>query len=288
MGVVPAVVAGVAEIVVCSPPGANGLPSTEVLAAAHLAGATRVFALGGAGAVAAMAFGTRTVPTVGSIVGPGNAWVTEAKRQVAGAVRIDSPAGPSELLILADRTADPELVAVELLAQAEHDTDAVVGLVTSSSELLASARTALEGLVVDAGRREIVTEALARRGFLLLARSLDDALAFAIDFAAEHLTVMTEDAETHADAVTTAGTVFLGGASSVAFGDYMTGANHVLPTGGLARTYSGLSVEHYLRSYTVQRISPPAAAALAGPVAALARAEGLPGHATAALARSPR
>jgi histidinol dehydrogenase len=235
-----------------------------------------------------MAFGTRTVPTVGSIVGPGNAWVTEAKRQVAGAVRIDSPAGPSELLILADRTADPELVAVELLAQAEHDTDAVVGLVTSSSELLASARTALEGLVVDAGRREIVTEALARRGFLLLARSLDDALAFAIDFAAEHLTVMTEDAETHADAVTTAGTVFLGGASSVAFGDYMTGANHVLPTGGLARTYSGLSVEHYLRSYTVQRISPPAAAALAGPVAALARAEGLPGHATAALARSPR
>jgi histidinol dehydrogenase len=288
MGAVPAVVAGVAEIVVCSPPGANGLPSTEVLAAAHLAGATRVFALGGAGAVAAMAFGTRTVPTVGSIVGPGNAWVTEAKRQVAGAVRIDSPAGPSELLILADRTADPELVAVELLAQAEHDTDAVVGLVTSSSELLASARTALEGLVVDAGRREIVTEALARRGFLLLARSLDDALAFAIDFAAEHLTVMTEDAETHADAVTTAGTVFLGGASSVAFGDYMTGANHVLPTGGLARTYSGLSVEHYLRSYTVQRISPPAAAALAGPVAALARAEGLPGHATAALARSPR
>lgn len=288
MGVVPAVVAGVSEIVVCSPPGATGLPAPAVLAAAHLAGATRVFALGGAGAVAAMALGTRTVPAVGAIVGPGNAWVTEAKRQVAGSVRIDSLAGPSELLIIADRTADPKLAAAELLAQAEHDPDAVVGLVTPSSELLASVRTALEDLLSAAARRSVITDALAHRGFLLLARSLDDALAFSIDFAAEHLTIMTDDPAALADAVTTAGTVFLGGSSSVAFGDYMTGANHVLPTGGLAKTYSGLSVEHYVRSYTVQRVSPPAAASLAAPVAALATAEGLPAHAAAALARSPR
>lgn len=287
MGVVPAAAAGVQRIVVCSPPGPHGTPPDAVLAAACLGGASRLFAVGGAGAVAAMAFGTSTVPAVDAIVGPGNAWVTEAKRQVAGTVRIDAPAGPSELLVVADDSADPELVALELIAQAEHDGNAVVGLVTTSDSLLSGVWAALERLVPETPRADVVGEALERRGFLLRVASLPEALTFAEAFAAEHLAVLTRDAERDAGAVRSAGSIFVGSSSSVAFGDYMTGANHVLPTAGLARAYSGLSVEHMLRSYTLQRITPSAAAALARPVAALAEAEGLPGHAAAALARRP-
>ncbi len=285
MGVVPAVVAGVPDVVVCSPPGPGGVPSPPVLAAAALAGATRVFALGGAGAVGAMAFGTATVPAVGAIVGPGNAWVAEAKRQVAGSVRIDSPAGPSELLVVADETADPVLVARELVAQAEHDPEAVVGLISPSSETLARTRAALDDVAVNAVRSKIVMEALARRGFLILTSSMAEALAFADDFAAEHLSIVTSDPEAHVEAIRTAGTIFLGLDSSVAFGDYMTGANHVLPTGGAARWYSGLSVEHFVRTYTVQTVTSDGAAALSRPVATLANSEGLPAHAAAVAAR---
>ncbi len=286
MGVVPAKVAGVSRVVVCSPPGPGGLPSDAVLAAAAIAGADTVAPIGGAGAIGALAYGTHSVPPVDAIVGPGNAWVTEAKRQVAGSVRIDAPAGPSELLVMADETANPDWVALELIAQAEHDSEAVVGLVTDSAPLVADVRKALERLVPDAEREDTVRTALARRGFLLLAESMLEARSFANRFAAEHLSVMTASPEDDAATMRTAGTIFLGGASSVAFGDYMTGANHVLPTAGLARTYSGLSVEHMLRSYTVQQVSSAAAARMAQPVAALAAAEGLPSHAAAALARS--
>jgi len=285
MGVVPAVVAGVAEIVVCSPPGAEGGPSPEVLAAAAIGGATRVFSLGGAGAVAALAYGTETVPQVGAVVGPGNAWVTEAKRQLAGMMRIDSPAGPSELLVVADEVGEPRLIALEMLAQAEHDPDAVVGLVSPSPGLVRDTRGALEELLSTCVGHDVASEALARNGFLILTESREEAMAFTERFAPEHLLLMTTDADTAARAVRTSGAVFVGHSTSVAFGDYMTGANHVLPTAGLAGTYSGLSVEHYLRTFTIQRVSRAAAAALADDVAALAEAEGLPGHAAAARAR---
>jgi histidinol dehydrogenase len=282
MGVVPARAAGVPEIVVCSPPGPSGEPPPEVLAACAIAGATRLFALGGAGAVGALAFGTESVPRVEAIVGPGNQWVTEAKRQVAGELRIDSPAGPSEVLVVAHPGADPERVAGELVAQAEHDPEAAVAAVTWDARLLARVRNALEAQVADSPRRGILEAALADRGALLLARDRTEALDFAEAYAAEHLALFTEDPRGDLDTQTTAGTVFLGEPSTVAFGDYLTGANHVLPTSGRSRSFSGLSVLEFLRFYTWQEVTPDAAATLSGAVGRMADAEGLPGHAAAA------
>lgn len=285
MGVVPARAAGADTVVLCSPPGPSGLPPGEVLAAAELGGADRLFALGGAGAIAALAYGTESVPRTDVIVGPGNRWVTEAKRQVAGDVVIDSPAGPSEVLVLADSTAPARLVAFELLAQAEHDPDAVSVLVTTSERLAADVEAELDALVARAPRAEIVRESLAGAGAILLADSLDEAFDFADQYAPEHASVMTEHAARDARRLRNAGTTFVGTASSVAFGDYLTGANHVLPTGGRSRSFSGLSTHHYLRSYTIQEVAPEGAAAMAADVATLAASEGLPGHAAAALAR---
>lgn len=285
MGVVPAKAAGVPEVVVCSPPGPDGRPPKEVLAACAIGGADRLFALGGAGAVAALAFGTEGVPQVDAIVGPGNRWVTEAKRQVAGELVIDSPAGPSEVLVLADGAADPRLAALEMLAQAEHDPDACCVLVTTSEAFASAAEEALAAELATAPRAEICTQALRTAGAILLASDLDEAIDFTERYAPEHLSVMTENAPVDARRVTTAGTTFVGPAASVAFGDYLTGANHVLPTAGRARSFSGLSTLNYLRSYTIQEISAQGAAAMADDVVTLAEAEGLPAHAAAASAR---
>ncbi len=285
MGVVPAAAAGVPEIVVCSPPGPSGEPPLEVLAACALAGATRLFVLGGAGAVAALAYGTPTVPRVEAIVGPGNQWVTEAKRQVAGELRIDSPAGPSEVLVVAGPEADPARVAMELIAQAEHDPEAAVAAVTWSAPLLEGIRTELASQVAGTPRREVVETALADRGALLLARDRAQALAFSQEYAAEHLALFTDDPRDDLEGQTTAGTVFLGEASSVAFGDYLTGANHVLPTATRSRSFSGLSVLEFLRFFTWQELSEEGASAMAEGTGLLADAEGLPGHAAAARAR---
>jgi histidinol dehydrogenase len=285
MGVVPARAAGVQNVIVCSPPGPNGLPPEEVMAACAIGGATRLFAIGGAGAVAALAFGTQTVPTVDAIVGPGNRWVTEAKRQVAGRVLIDSPAGPSEVLVVADESADATLVALEMLAQAEHDPEAACVLVSTSKSVATDTREKLERLLAEAPRRSVATAALEANGAILTAPSLSEALSFAQEYAAEHLSVMTTDAAADAERVTTAGTTFVGKWASVAFGDYLTGANHVLPTAGRARSFSGLSAQHFLRSYTVQQITEAGAHALAGDTAILAAAEGLPAHGAAATAR---
>jgi histidinol dehydrogenase len=285
MGVVPARAAGVSEVIVCSPPGPSGLPPDEVLAAAAIGGASRLFALGGAGAVAAMAFGTQSVPRTDAIVGPGNRWVTEGKRQVAGDVIIDSPAGPSEVLVLADDSADAKLCALELICQAEHDPDAQVALVTDSASLMEAVRQSLEVEVPRAPRRKIVEAALSQGGALLLAESLEEARGFARDYAAEHLAVFTDDPASELAAGPVAGTVFLGQAAAVAYGDYLTGANHVLPTGGLARAFSSLSTLHYLRMYTWQEITPEAASEMSDSVARMAEAEGLPGHAEAVRAR---
>lgn len=285
MGVVPARVAGVPRIVVCSPPGPSGEPPAEVLAACAIGGATQLFAIGGAGAVAALTYGTESVLAVEGIVGPGNQWVTEAKRQVAGELRIDSPAGPSEVLVVAGPDADPVRVAQELVAQAEHDPEAAVAAVTWDPDALAAIDAALAREVATTPRREIVETALASRGALLLATDRAEALAFAEEYAAEHLVLFTDDPRRDLGTQTTAGTVFLGEPSSVAFGDYMTGANHVLPTAGRSRSFSGLSVFHFLRFYTWQELSPEAAAAMAEGTGLLAEAEGLPAHAVAARAR---
>ena len=285
MGVVPAKAAGVGEVIVCSPPGPSGSPPREVLAACLIGGADRLFALGGAGAVAALTFGTESVPVVDAVVGPGNRWVTEAKRQVAGEVLIDSPAGPSEVLVLADASADARLVALELMAQAEHDPDAACVLVTTSSALAATTEGELAVQLASAPRADICRQALAASGAVLVADSLDEAVDFANRYAPEHLSVMTASAAIDALRVRTAGTTFVGPAASVAFGDYMTGANHVLPTAGRARSFSGLSTINYLRSFTIQTITPEGAASMVADVVALAEAEGLPAHASAARAR---
>jgi histidinol dehydrogenase len=285
MGIVPARVAGVGEIVLCSPPTREtGAPSDVVLAAAALAEADRVFALGGAGAIAAMAYGTATVPRVDRIVGPGNAYVAEAKLQVANAVAIDSPAGPSELLVLCDASADPSLVAREMLAQAEHDPLAAVVAVTTGARTAVAIVSALEEQLATQPRAEICRAALAGQGAVLRADSLADAIAFANAYAPEHLLLLTEPLDEVLGALRNAGTVFVGATASVAFGDYMTGANHVLPTGGLARSYSGLSTLDFVRWTTYQRVTEAAAARLADAVGTFADAERLPGHARAARA----
>ncbi|UCC27074.1 MAG: histidinol dehydrogenase [Gemmatimonadales bacterium] len=286
MGVVPARAVGVQEVVVCSPPAADGRPSEVVMAAAAIAGATRLFSVGGAGAVGAMAYGTEAIPRCDAVVGPGNRWVVEAKRQVAGEVVIDSPAGPSEVLVLAEEgEASPALLASELVAQAEHDPDAAVVFITPSVALLDRVRDALSEQVRSLPKGEVVEAALATQGALLLAPDRDTMLDFAQTYAAEHLSLCTPSLRGDLDRLTTSGTVFLGETSSVAFGDYMTGANHVLPTAGTARSFSGLSALNFMRSFTWQEISPDAARGLAEPVAILAEAEGLPGHAAAARMR---
>jgi histidinol dehydrogenase len=284
MGVVPAKVAGVAEVIVCSPPGPDGLPAPGVLAAAVLAGADRVFALGGAGAVAAMAYGTQSVPRVDRIVGPGNAYVAAAKLQVVDAVAIDAPAGPSEILVVADGSADPEAVAREMLAQAEHDPDACCVTLAVGEALAASIASAVERAAARARRQEIVATSLRERGAVLSVGSLEEAWPFVSDFAPEHLLIATVAPQEHLDRVRNCGTVFLGERASVAFGDYMTGANHVLPTAGLGRAYSGLSVLDFYRWTTWQRVDRDAAAGLAHDVGVLADSEGLFAHAEAARA----
>ena len=282
MGVIPARVAGVGEVVVCSPPGRDGMPSAVLMAAAELAGADRLFAVGGAGAIAAMAYGTATIPAVDRIVGPGNAYVAEAKAQVASVTAIDSPAGPSELLVIADDSATPMVIARELLAQAEHDPMAAVVLVSTSSVLLQDVGQCLAVLLPREPRADVIAAALSSRGALLLAASRDEAAAFANRWAPEHLLLAVKEAESLLPSVRNAGTVFVGETASVAFGDYMSGANHVLPTGGLSRAYSGLSTLDFYRWTTWQRIDRNAAANLAGDVAVFAEAEGLPAHAASA------
>ena len=286
MGVVPAKAVGVPDVIVCSPPDTSGLPPIAVLAACAVAGADRLFAVGGAGAIAALSYGTQSVPRADAIVGPGNRWVTEAKRQVAGDVLIDAPAGPSEVLVIADETADPLLIAHELLAQAEHDPEAACGLVTTSKDVADATELQLQAQLSSAPRSEVAKAALATWGVILTADSLDEAIDFAARYAPEHLSVMAADAPGYAKRISTAGTIFVGSAASVAFGDYMTGANHVLPTSGRARSFSGLSSNHFMRSFTIQEIDPRGAASMAKDVSVLAEAEGFPAHAAAALARS--
>jgi histidinol dehydrogenase len=281
MGVVPAKAAGVPEVVVCSPPGKDGLPAAMILAAAELAGADRVFAIGGAQAIAALGFGTDSVPPVERIIGPGNAYVTEAKILISDRVAIDSPAGPTEVVIIADAETSAELVAGELVAQAEHDPRAVAVAIAIGAAAAERIEAAVPGAVAAVGS-PVAAAALGSLGAVLSVETLDQAVELANQFAPEHLVLAFPGAERVADRFTVAGTVFVGGPSSVAFGDYLTGANHVLPTAGLARSYSGLGPEAFTRWTTYQTVSADAACRLSADTATLAEAEGLPAHARAA------
>jgi histidinol dehydrogenase len=283
MCAIPARIAGVREIVMCTPPLNDGFPAPELLAAAAIAGVDRVFSIGGAGAIAAMATGTETIPRVDRIVGPGNAYVAEAKMQLASVVGIDSQAGPSELLVIADETASSEMIAREVVAQAEHDVRATVIVVAIGSATAANIENSLNDLVPSQSRSEIVVEALSQRGGIVVADSTNEAIELSNAFAPEHLLIASRGADELAARARNAGSVFVGETSSVAFGDYITGGNHVLPTGGTGRWYSGLSTLEFVRWTTVQRVSRSAALALSADTALLAETEGLPAHAGAAL-----
>jgi len=288
MTVVPAVVAGVEQVVVATPPSADGSVHASVLYAAVRSGATRVVKVGGAQAIAALAYGTDPVPAVDTVVGPGNAYVTEAKRQLHGVIGIDSLAGPSELVLIADGTADPELLATDLVAQAEHDPMAEATLVTPDEDLLQKTLKALEAEVARAGRREIVERALAERGRALLVADLDHAAEVANDLAPEHLQIVTEDPRALAVKIRSAGAIFLGAWTAVPFGDYGVASNHVLPTSGTARFSSGLRAADFVTVSSVVEMSRHAAAALAAEVAEIARVEGLVSHGRAATIRAER
>jgi histidinol dehydrogenase len=278
MGVIPATVAGVDHVAVATPPAETISPAT--LAAIDIAGADAVYQVGGAQAIAALAYGTDTVDACDVVVGPGNRWVTAAKALVRGDVEIDFLAGPSELLVVADDTADPELVAADMLAQAEHDTDSAVAAVTDDEALADAIVDELDAQLPERERESIIEEALANDASgVFLARSQSEATLFADEYAAEHLTIVAEDDEALLDRIDSAGSVFLGSFSPVAAGDYASGPNHVLPTGGSARRVGGLSVETFLRSTTVQRLSEDSLGDLAETITTLARTEGLEGHA---------
>jgi histidinol dehydrogenase len=278
MGVIPADVAGVEHIAVATPPAETLPPAT--LAAIDVAGADAVYQVGGAQAVAALAYGTETVSSCDIVVGPGNRWVTAAKAAVRGDVEIDFLAGPSELLVVADETADPELVATELVAQAEHDTDAAVAAVTADERLASAIADAVEEQAAEQPREGVIRGALdSEASGVFLARSMSEATLFAEEYAAEHLSILAESDEALLDRIESAGSVFLGPYSPVAAGDYASGPNHVLPTGGSARRVGGLSVDTFMRSSTVQRLSRDALADLSDTVTTLARTEGLDAHA---------
>jgi histidinol dehydrogenase len=282
MNAVPALVAGVREIVAVVPPGGV---TDAVLAACALSGVTRVFRIGGAQAVAALAFGTATVPRVDKIVGPGNRWVAEAKRQVVGQVGIDMIAGPTELVVLADDGADPAHVAADMIAQAEHDEDACAWCVTPSAALAERVAAALESALESAPRAAIARAALARNGLVVLAGDMRDAIEVVNLRAPEHLEIVADGAERIASSIRHAGAIFLGDSTPEPVGDYLAGPSHVLPTGGTARFASPLGVYDFVKRTSVVRYSAARLAADAELLTALAESEGLFGHAAAVRAR---
>ena len=278
MGVLPAKIAGVDHVAVATPPADPINPVT--LAAAHEAGADAIYAAGGAQAIAALAYGTETVTPVQKIVGPGNKWVTAAKAEVRGDVEIDFLAGPSEVLIVCDETADAKLVASDLVAQAEHDPNASVVAVTDDEATAAAISDALNEQVADRERADIIGDALDNDASgVLLARSMSEAVLFAEEYAAEHLSIQADDDEALLDRIDSAGSVFLGPYTPVAAGDYASGTNHVLPTNGGAKRFGGLSVDAFLRSTTVQRLDSDSLDELSASITTLAEAEGLEAHA---------
>lgn len=285
MNVIPAQIAGVQEIYLASPPTAGGSPHPLVLAAAHLLGIENVFAVGGAQAVGAFAYGTDTVPRVDKIVGPGNAYVAAAKKQVYGTVDIDSIAGPSEIVVLADSGASPDYVAADLLSQAEHDERASAVLVTTDAKLAERVKARVEALSDDLPRREIVRRALEEFGGCVVADSVVDAIGVVNELAPEHLELLVEEPGAYLPQIRHAGAIFLGPYSPEPVGDYFAGPNHILPTGGTARYASALGVEDFVRRQSVIAYTKERLERTGSRIATFARAEELEAHARAVEAR---
>ena len=278
MNVIPARVARVGQIIAVTPP--RGV-TDAVLAACALAGVTRLFRIGGVQACGALAFGTRTIPRVDKLVGPGNRWVAEAKRQLAGMVGMDMMAGPTEVLVIADGSADPRYVAADLIAQAEHDVDATAWLVTTHAPLIDAVEQELARQLARAPRAAIAARSLEVHGLAVIVPDIATALAVANRKAPEHLELLVRDAAAHVDGIRHAGAVFVGPDTPEPVGDYLAGPSHVLPTGGTARFASPLGVYDFVKRMSVIQYAPGRLVADAADVIALAEAEGLPGHAEA-------
>ncbi|MBI2832453.1 MAG: histidinol dehydrogenase [Chloroflexi bacterium] len=281
MTAIPARVAGVEEIVLATPPGANGEVSAPTLAAAHIAGVDRVFSVGGAQAIAALAFGTESLPKVDKICGPGNIFVVMAKKLVFGAVDIDGLQGPSEILIIADETASPEYCAADMLAQAEHDPLASAILVTTSAGLADEVKHAVEAQLKSLEREAIAGQSLVSRGLIVVVNNVDEAIELANIYAPEHLYLMVDEAESYVDKIRNAGCIFTGENSTVAMGDYVAGPSHALPTGGTARFGSPLNVLDFVKLTSVINIDHTSLKTLGKAATVIARAEGLEAHARA-------
>ena len=285
MNIVPAKVAGVPNIVMCTPPGRDGKVYPTTLVAAREAGADVIYKVGGAQAVAAMAFGTESIPKVDKIVGPGNIFVALAKKAVYGHVSIDSVAGPSEILVLADDTANPHYVAADLLSQAEHDEMASAILITTSTELAKKVQSEIEGYLKVLSRREIIEKSLENFGYILIAEDMDEAIEAANEIASEHLEIVTANAFEVMMKSRNAGAIFIGEYSSEPLGDYFAGPNHVLPTNGTAKFFSALSVDDFIKKSSIVYYSREALKEIHKDIVQFATAEQLTAHANSIAVR---
>lgn len=279
MNVMPAKVAGVEEIIMTTPCNKEGKVTPTTLVAAKEAGVDKIFKVGGAQAIAALAYGTESIPKVDKIVGPGNIYVALAKKAVYGHVSIDSIAGPSEILVLADETANPRFVAADLLSQAEHDELASAILVTTSQELAEQVSKEVDAFVEQLSRKEILKKSLENYGYILLADTLEDAIAIANEIASEHLEIVTKDAFNVMTKIKNAGAIFIGEYSSEPLGDYFAGPNHVLPTNGTAKFFSPLSVDDFIKKSSIISYSREALEPIHEDIIAFANAEHLTAHA---------
>jgi histidinol dehydrogenase len=285
MTATPAKAAGVPRIVVCSPPSGKGTINPLILVAADLCGVDETYKVGGVQAIAALTYGTQTIKSVCKIVGPGSKYVTEAKVQVSKDVVIDMPAGPSEVLVLADDTADPRMIAADMISQAEHGADSVAGLITTSETLANGVQVQLEKQVASAKRELIIRESLSKFGFIIISKSRSELAVLANAFAPEHLEIIAARPQKIAKQITSAGLILLGAYSPVALSDYASGTNHVLPTGGSGKTYNGLSVLDFTRRLSVVECSKEGLAKVKADIEALTNVEGLPNHFKAVEAR---
>ena len=285
MNIIPAKVAGVKRIVMATPPGKDGKVTSVTLVAAHLAGASEVVKVGGAQAIAALAYGTESIPKVDKIVGPGNIFVALAKKTVYGHVSIDSVAGPSEILVLADETANPRYVAADLLSQAEHDELASAILVTTSRELAEQVSKEVDTFVASLSRKEIISKSLENYGYLLIADNMDEAIDVVNEIASEHLEIITKNPFDTMTRVKNAGAMFLGEYSSEPLGDYFAGPNHVLPTNGTAKFFSPLSVDDFIKKSSVISYSREALEEAHEDIIKFAKAEHLTAHANSIAVR---
>lgn len=285
MTILPARVAGVGEIIVCTPPNEDMTINPAILVAADICGPVRIFKVGGPWAIAAMAYGTDSIPRVDKVVGPGNKYVTAAKTLVFGEVGIDSPAGPSEGVIISDDTGDADLITIDLLSQAEHDPDSAVLLITTSEKLALKVSEIVNSSIEKLRRKDILLSSLKKHSSILIAKDLEQAVDFVNDYAPEHLQIITADPFFLLKKIRNAGSIFLGPYSPIPAGDYASGTNHVLPTARTARVFSGLSVDDFIKKPTFQYVSKEGLSLLKDTVIALAEAEGLFLHAESIKAR---